>query len=729
MLKTFFNWLEDRTGVWTLMKKIGNRPIPLALMNMKMWPAVMFFLLMIQFITGFILWLHYSPSTQTAYESVFFIQYSLWGGWLLRGIHHYSAQLLVASSIIYVLYQIVRNTYRAPREVVFWLSLIMFFWGLGACLTGDLLCWDQNSYGATQVRIKYLTQIPLIGHYIYELVTAGATANSHTLTRFTALHIGVFGGGMLVIMLLHAVCDTRAETKILREALIPSENTQNKQNTTPALLPVVRWWDSQALMNAAACLIMMFFVLYLVSHGNPAKIVTAFPCEKVTAVENPSAGLELGVKLGPPADTSPTTSFGTARPEWTFRGLYQYTLNFAGKASEFVLIFIVPSCVLAVFFLMPFIGRVKGGYLFNLGYATLLCVLLVSLTQTSYKNDAADENYAAAKMLEREEAVRVYELVMERGGLPPEGALNMLKSDWVTQGPKLYAKHCATCHPFSPDNTEVALELDGSQKVVKVGLTTPTRKIVPAEEALAPNLYHYPTRDWIAGFFSTKTITSDAYYGKTTLKGGSMADYVAGNLRDFLEDESLGKDGLNTIIDALYAESQLAAPRPMIDAPESDEFEKLPQGINEETMFMILDFGCLAAGCHTFYDQGSGGVDLTAYGSQRWTWAVIANPEKFYPENDRMLAYHPEAEGSDKNLMTAAEMDMLVKWLYDGATPEPLPAAELSTAAEAEAAPETPDSEEAAAAEDAPAAEEESATAPPAAETAAENAPEAPANE
>ncbi len=699
MLKTFFHWLEDRTGVWTLLKKIGNRPIPLALMNLKMWPAVMFFLLMIQFITGFILWLHYSPSTQTAYESVFFIQYSLWGGWLLRGIHHFSAQLLVGCAIIYILYQIVRNTYRAPREVVFWLSLILFFWGLGACLTGDLLCWDQNSYGATQVRIKYLTQIPLIGNYIYALVTAGETANSFTLTRFTALHIGVFGGGMLVLMLIHAVCDARAETKILREALLPEDSAAEKtEAAAQASLPVVRWWDTQALMNAVACLVMMFFVLYLVSHGSPAKIASAFPCEKVATLENPSAGLELGVHLGPPADTDPTVGFNTARPEWTFRGLYQYTLNFSGKASEFVLIFIVPSCVLAVFFLMPFIGRVKWGYFINLGYAAVLCVVLLMLTQTSYKKDAASVDFQTAKITEREEALRVYQLTMERGGLSPGGALNMLKSDWVTQGPKLYAKHCVTCHPFTPGLMDIALESDGMQKGLKVELSFPTRKIIPAQSPLAPNLYEYPSREWIAGIFDAKSLTSDRYYGKTALKNGSMATYVAGNLKDYLEDESLGTDGLNVIIDALHAESQLAEPRPLLDSPESDEFKKLPQGISEDTMFMLTDFGC--TGCHVFYDQGTGGApNLTAYGSPWWTRRVIADPTKFYPKNDRMLAYHPETEGSDKNLMTAAELDMLVKWLYDGATPKALPAVEaaketatvapVETPAPAEAAPET----------------------------------------
>lgn len=684
MLITFLNWLEDRTGVCTLVKKIAERPIPVALMNLKMWPAVMFFLMVVQLITGFILWLNYSPSTQTSYESVYFIQYSLWGGWLLRGIHHFSAQVLVAAAIFYVLHLIFMNLYRAPREVVFWLALLMFFWGLGACLTGDLLSWDQNSYGATQVRVKYLTQIPVVGTAIYELAVGGTAVNSHTLTRFTALHIGVFGGGLLVLMLIHAVCDARAETGLLRAVRNSSAKSEKSSKKSCYGRGVTRWWTDQALVNSVACCVMMFLVLFLVSGGNLLNIFRAFPCEKTTSLEHPSAGLTLGVPLGPPADTDPATSFGTARPEWTFRGLYQYTLNFAGKASEFILIFIIPAGVLGVIFLMPFIGKMKFGHIFNTLYTAVLVVVMVMLTNTSYKNDKSDKKYLAAQKAERGDAQRLYQIVTERGGLAPEGALAMLKSDWVTQGPRLFEKHCVACHHFTPG------KVDGMGKVGMPVLGVPTRKILPepqeltpeelasgekapeAPKASAPNLYQFPSREWIAGFFKTKTITSSEYYGNTTLKSGSMVGYVKSNLPEYLDDEYLGQDGLDMIIDTLYEESRLAGPRPMIDAPEGSDSEKLPQGISEPTMFMFEDFGC--TGCHPFYDRKGGAApDLTAYGSQGWTWRVIADPMKFYAKNDRMLSYHPEKEGSDKNLMTQKEMDMLVKWLFDGETPRELP--------------------------------------------------------
>ena len=64
-----------------------------------LWPAAILFAFCVQAITGFFLWAYYSPSAQTAWESVYFLQYEVAGGWLLRAIHHYSAHVLLAMLI------------------------------------------------------------------------------------------------------------------------------------------------------------------------------------------------------------------------------------------------------------------------------------------------------------------------------------------------------------------------------------------------------------------------------------------------------------------------------------------------------------------------------------------------------------------------------------------------------------------------------------------------------
>ena len=89
----------------------------------KVWPCVIAFLFCVQAITGFFLWAYYSPSAQTAWESVYFLQNEVVGGWLLRAIHHYSAHVLLAVLILAVVQSILTRAYRAPRELVFWATV------------------------------------------------------------------------------------------------------------------------------------------------------------------------------------------------------------------------------------------------------------------------------------------------------------------------------------------------------------------------------------------------------------------------------------------------------------------------------------------------------------------------------------------------------------------------------------------------------------------------------
>jgi len=71
---------------------------------------------------GIFLWMCYSPSSQNAWESVYYIQNELQGGWLLRGVHHFMAQAMVVLLPIHMLQVIVEGAYKKPREINFWLG-------------------------------------------------------------------------------------------------------------------------------------------------------------------------------------------------------------------------------------------------------------------------------------------------------------------------------------------------------------------------------------------------------------------------------------------------------------------------------------------------------------------------------------------------------------------------------------------------------------------------------
>ena len=138
-------------------------PIPGGARWRYVWGSTLVFTFAVQVITGLFLWTAYSPSAQTAWESVYFIQDVMSYGWLVRGIHHYSAQAMVVLMALHLIQVIVDGAYRAPREINFWLGLILMQIVFGLSLTGYLLPWDQKGYYATQVSTEIMGAAPVVG--------------------------------------------------------------------------------------------------------------------------------------------------------------------------------------------------------------------------------------------------------------------------------------------------------------------------------------------------------------------------------------------------------------------------------------------------------------------------------------------------------------------------------------------------------------------------------------
>src|SRR5688572_26629304 len=90
-MKPALNWLDQRTGYKRLLHETLFENVPGGARWRYVWGSTLTFCFVIQVITGCFLWLAYSPSSQTAWESVYFIQHEMWGGWFLRGLHHYTA--------------------------------------------------------------------------------------------------------------------------------------------------------------------------------------------------------------------------------------------------------------------------------------------------------------------------------------------------------------------------------------------------------------------------------------------------------------------------------------------------------------------------------------------------------------------------------------------------------------------------------------------------------------
>ncbi len=467
-MRALLSWIDDRTGLSFAVRRCLDRVVPGGVGWCKVWPCTITFCFCVQVITGFFLWMYYSPSAQTAWESVYFLQHEVTGGWLLRAVHHWSAQVLLLLIGVYLLQIILLRTYRAPREFVFWTVVLMGLLTLGLLLTGDLLAWDQNSYAGTKVRVSFLTLLPLIGSDLFKLVAGGPAFGHHTLTRFVALHVGLFSVALLVLLWLHYCLARRADA---------AEVDRGEQ--------AAAYWPYQALRNIVACLVVLVAVFALASqHG--------------------LSGDHAGVELGSPAD--PASTYAAARPEWAFLGLYQFSkLGIFPGEWKILPIFVIPGLLVVVVLAMPWIARFRAGHWFNVGLIGVLLIGIVVLSCIAVSHDHHDQDHQAALAAERQLADRVRQLARAEG-IPASGALTLLRNDPKTQGPKLFESVCASCHNYGAAGDDAVL----------------------ARNPSAPELYGFATGEWLAGFMDPEKIKGPEYFGNTRFARGVMVRYVEG---------------------------------------------------------------------------------------------------------------------------------------------------------------------------------------------------------
>ena len=249
------NWLDQRTGYKALLHEALFENVPGGARWRYVWGSTLTFFFAVQVITGLFLWMSYSPSSQTAWESVYFIQHQMWGGWFLRGLHHFVAQAMTVLLVLHLMQVIIDGAYKAPREVNYWFGVGLLLLVLALSLTGYLLPWDQNGYWATAVSTNIVGMSPGVGSALQPLVVGGADYGHHTLTRFFALHAGVIPGLIIVLIVGHVYL-------FRRHGLTPKQ---------PVKGPDEGFWPEQVLRDAVACLAVLAVVIFFIvrEHGAP----------------------------------------------------------------------------------------------------------------------------------------------------------------------------------------------------------------------------------------------------------------------------------------------------------------------------------------------------------------------------------------------------------------------------------------------------------------------------
>jgi quinol-cytochrome oxidoreductase complex cytochrome b subunit len=201
-MSKLYTWLDERLGLKTIYDTVLDRKVPKVNWAFTLGSASLF-LFVIQATTGIFLTIYYVPSPDHAYDSIQYIMNGVAFGWLIRGIHHWGATLMVVFVFLHMLRTFFFASYKYPRELTWLTGVLLLLCTLGMGFTGYLLPWNQRAYWATTVGTEIPGTVPLIGPWITSLLRGGQDLSAVTLTRFFSIHIWWLPAAIVLLIGVH----------------------------------------------------------------------------------------------------------------------------------------------------------------------------------------------------------------------------------------------------------------------------------------------------------------------------------------------------------------------------------------------------------------------------------------------------------------------------------------------------------------------------------------------
>jgi ubiquinol-cytochrome c reductase cytochrome b subunit len=365
--------------------------------------AVLMFLLAVEAISGAALAAFYAPSSTDAWGSVAYLQDQVRLGWMLRGLHYHGASAIVIVCGVHLVQTALYGAYKKPRELVWWLGILLMVLVLAWAVTGYVLRWDQAGFWANKVEVGIAAATPVLGDVIKKLALGGNDYGNLTLTRFYALHVLILPALIGAVVVVHV--------KLARK-LGPTPRSDRAQALSPR-------WPDQALRNVIAIAIVFTILLaYVVSMH--------------------------GADLAAPAD--PSAAFD-ARPLWYFRWLFELR-ELAGSAEKLVAM-ATPAVVGGALVALPLLDRgpsrdPRRRKLWLGGLAGLLAII-GGLTVASLVADAGNDELAKRDAKAEQRAQLARRLARENG-VPASGAGDVYMTAPMALARGLFATRCKGCH-------------------------------------------------------------------------------------------------------------------------------------------------------------------------------------------------------------------------------------------------------------------------------------------
>ena len=296
------------------LKAFLQKPIPRNVSWLHTLGSLLLVYLLFQTLTGILLALYYSPSTESAHASLQYLRNELFLGRFLHRLHSYGAGFVMVTVFLHMARSYFLAAYKSPRELLWLTGLLLGILLTVFAFTGQLLPYDQHGFWATIVGIEIASSAPVVGEHVRDALTGGyGQIGAVTLSRFYILHVCVLPLALVGLLGLHL-------------AILQRVGSAGPVSGSPR--PHRSFYPHQVLRDvlvAAGGTLVLFLVAWLVAYPE-------------TGPANPS-----------PGDYVP-------RPEWFFLAHYEILKLIPGD-YWIVGTFVLPNLLLLALVLLPFVDR------------------------------------------------------------------------------------------------------------------------------------------------------------------------------------------------------------------------------------------------------------------------------------------------------------------------------------------------------------------------------------
>lgn len=224
--------LDDRLRPREAVARAWRAPIYRGLGWLHVLGPAALFLVFVLAGTGILLAFHYEGHPDTSRTSVLDVTAETPGGWLIRGVHHWAAQLLVALVVLHAVHAFFSRAYRAPRQANWVIGLLILPIVFALHFSGTVLPWDHDAYWCAAKTLKLGAGLPIIGGFFQHFAEESQLSNT-TLGRAFALHVVLLPWTLFFLLTIHL-------RLIWRHGLTPPMPARGGDPADDSMLAVLR---------------------------------------------------------------------------------------------------------------------------------------------------------------------------------------------------------------------------------------------------------------------------------------------------------------------------------------------------------------------------------------------------------------------------------------------------------------------------------------------------------